>query len=310
MPGASKLHRLPARGPLLCVSDLHGNLRDFLQVTALFERLGSDAQLLFLGDLIHGPRLRLEDWSVDAPLPGRPYCDQSPAILFALEELCQRHPGRVTLLLGHHEHTHIGGPRTSRFAADEAAALEQRLGIETSTWLAARLRGLPLWAVAPCGLLFSHAAPAVRFDRLSDIDRLDYHRISPLVGRDLHQPALPPSEAASASSPFVLGHLMWTRSLSPTAARSVLHSAGAHVAVYGHSIIPAGAQAIGAQQLILSSSYGMEDHKKRVLLLDLARPYHHVSALREGHELLPLYPPGMCAAHQGRGERSACSTTS
>jgi hypothetical protein len=50
----------------------------FLAVVARFERMGSQASLLFLGDLLHGPLLPPHDWTGELPLVGRYYRDESP----------------------------------------------------------------------------------------------------------------------------------------------------------------------------------------------------------------------------------------
>jgi len=284
----TKLLRLPDRGRLLVAADLHGNLRDFLALVAHFESLGSDGHLLLLGDLIHGPQLPLERWPEYPSLRGRPYHDQSPAILLGVSELMVRHPGRVFVLLGNHEHAHIGGPRTSRFARDEAAALEQRLGIENSSWLSDFIAGLPLWAVAPNGLLFSHAAPAAIVADLLALERIDYrHYQCPRSGvLDAYRS----SSEGDIDAAALLGQLLWSKSLPPLMARQVLDALGLSLCIYGHSVIPAGYQTIGVQQLIVSSSFCMEDSYKKILSLDLAAKYPSVTALRLGHEIVPLYP--------------------
>lgn len=291
MAPTSKLLKLPDRGWLLVASDLHGNLRDFLTIVALFERRqreDSSGYLLFLGDLVHGPYLPLEEWEDVGAMPylrGRPYRDRSPAILLGLSELMERHPGRIFTLLGNHEHAHIGGPRTSLFARDEAVALEQRLGVEASLWLASLIKSLPLCALAPCGLLFSHAAPGAEHLQPAMLDLLDYRRFAP--------PHRSSRSSKGTSSPDavarLLGQMLWSESLPPAQAERTLAAIGARVAVYGHAVVAAGYQSIGAQQLILSTSFGMEDERKHVLLVDLAMRYESVSALRPGTELLPLY---------------------
>lgn len=284
----TKLLRLPDRGRLLVAADLHGNLRDFLAVVAHFESLGSDGHLLFLGDLIHGPQIPLGRWPECPGLRGRPYHDQSPAILLGVSELMARFPDRVFSLLGNHEHAHIGGPRTSRFARDEAAALEQSLGIENSSWLSDFIAQLPIWAIAPCGLLFSHAAPAALLADPCDLDRMDYRRYERPTGATLDAyRRMGPAEINPAA---LLGQLLWNQSLPPLLARQVLDSLGLSLCIYGHSVIPAGYQTIGSQQMILSSSFCMEDAYKKILCLDLAARYPSVTVLRLGQEIVPLYP--------------------
>jgi hypothetical protein len=292
MANSPKLVRYPDHGRLLVAADLHGNLRDFLSIVARFEGMGDDAHLLFLGDLLHGPLLAPEGWPAPAggpgqpPLRGRPYRDESPAIILGLQLLAERCPGRVTALLGNHEHAHIGGPRTAVFARDEAGALEQRLGIENSVWLASFLKTLPLWAIAPCGVLFSHAAPAAELASLSELEAIDYRRyLAPKAEARSRAKAPKPGEATAR----LFGQLLWEQALPPFKAQALLGVAAAQVIVYGHAVIPTGYQTIGYEQLILSSSFAMEDEHKKILVLDLGSTYTTVEDLRPGIELQPLY---------------------
>lgn len=290
MANSPKLVRYPDRGRLLVAADLHGNLRDFLTIVARFEGMGDDAHLLFLGDLLHGPLLEPAAWpqtpAAPSPLRGRPYRDESPAILLGLQLLAERYPGRVFSLLGNHEHAHIGGPRTAVFARDEAGALEQRLGLENSVWLAGQLKTLPLWAIAPCGVLFSHAAPAAELTSLGELETIDYRRYAAPKGEARSRAkATKPGEGAAR----LLGQLLWERALPPFKAQALLGVTGAQMVVYGHAVIPTGYQTIGYEQLILSSSFAMEDEHKKVLSLDLSATYLTVEDLRPGIEILSLY---------------------
>lgn len=303
-----KLLSLPDRGRLLVAADLHGNLRDFLTLAERFERLsdriGEDAQLLFLGDLIHGPYLPPQAWQeAQSPyLRGRPYRDESPALLLSFQLLCERHPGRVHTLLGNHEHAHLGGPRTALFAPDEVAALEQRLGIEASVQLTALLRGLPLCALAPCGILFSHAPPAADLRGPDDLEALDYRlwSVSSAAARRLEARSLEARSGEARSGGGLgdgrkqaavrLAQSLWQQTLSPFKAQAVLAALSAQVLVYGHTVVPEGHQTIGYEQLILSTSFGLLDEHKTLLELDLSATYLTVEDLRPGIELLPLYP--------------------
>lgn len=292
MASRAKLLRLPGHGKLLVASDLHGNYRDFLTIADRFERLGEDGHLLFLGDLVHGPYLEPRSWPTDAPpghpLWGEPYRDESPAVLLGVQLLSERHPGRVHVLLGNHEHAHIGGPRTALFARDEATLLEQRLGIEASLHMASFFRSLPIVAWAPCGLFFCHAAPAAELIRIDDFENIDYRRyVAPRRSDKLRATkSYKPGDFPAR----LLGQLLWEHVLPPFKAQSILARVSANIAVYGHTIIPTGYQTIGYEQLILSSSYGMRDGKKTVLLVDLDEHYLTVESLRPSIELLPLYP--------------------
>ena len=63
---------------------------------------------------------------------------------------------------------------------------------------------------------------------------------------------------------------------------------GARVAVFGHEIVT-GYEAVGREQLILTSSFGAQDKDKRVVIVDLEATYTGAQDLREGHEIQPLY---------------------
>lgn len=266
MASSKKLVRLPHKGRLLCAADLRGNLRDLQAVLARFEALGDSGHLLLLGDVVHGPLGKVE-WP-----PGvTGYRDESPGVLLKLSLLKERHPDRVFLLLGEHEHGHVGGPHTSRFADDEVAALEGRLGREAAEWLKGWLQTWPLWAVSPSGVLFSHRAPSADVQGAGDIEAVQY---GPVEG--------PGPEVG------LLRAQLYGQPVAPERARRVLAAVGAHVAVYGHEVV-AGHEVVGAEQLILTSSFGAPDGDKQVLELDLSRPVRTVSDLRPGIEIVPLY---------------------
>ena len=125
----ARVIRLPDKGRLLVCTDLQGCMRDFQRMVEVFEQAlldyGGDAHLLFTGDLIHGPHIEPEDWP---DFLGEYYRDASGELMIAYAGLAAQYPGRVHALLGNHEHGHIGGPHTAKFAADEVALLEHILG--------------------------------------------------------------------------------------------------------------------------------------------------------------------------------------
>lgn len=283
MKRAPKRLQLPDRGRLLCAADLRGNLRDFLRVVERFESMADadDGHLLLLGNLIHGPYLAESEWPAGL---GRYYRDESPALLLKLSLLQEKHPGRVVALLGNHEYAHIGGPRTSKFADDEIEVLEGRLTAESAAFVRRWFSGWPLWATAPAGLLFSHAAPAAPLTSLDELEAIDYAEHAPHAAHSRHGGWDLEAEAVAQR----LGQLLWSRSMSPGEARKVLEVAGARLMVYGHAVV-AGYETIGREQLVLGTSFGLPDADKRVLLLDLAARYDSVESLRPGAEIVPLY---------------------
>lgn len=274
----ARVLRLPDHGRLLVCTDLQGCLRDFHRIVELFDEAdaatGGDAHLLFTGDLIHGPYLEPEDWP---DFLGEYYRDASDEVIDELVVLSLRHPGRIHALVGNHEHGHIGGPHTSKFAHDEVDVLERRLGSAATERMREVLRGFALVAIAPCGAVFTHGAPGAVISSVADIERAE------LDGFD-------------AGTPFdifevpVVGPILWARSAAPEVARRFVRALGGTFCIYGHDVIPEGFEQIGDEQMVVSTSFGVPDANKVYVSLDLAARYRSVRELRVGHEILPLYP--------------------
>lgn len=277
--------RLPDRGRLIVCTDLQGCLRDFARISEIFldelERTG-DAHILFTGDLIHGPHIAEEEWP---DFLGEYYRDASGEVITAYAELAEEHPGRVHALVGNHEHGHMGGPHTAKFAADEVLLLERILGPAQSAEMRAVLDTFALAAIAPCGAVFTHGAPAARIDSLADIEAAD------LSGQAYSSPL-------DVLDTPVVGKILWARSAAPVEARRFLRALGGTISIYGHDVIPEGFERIGDEQMVVSTSFGVFDANKVYVSLDLAARYKSVNDLRVGQEILPLYPT-RAPAHLG-----------
>lgn len=287
----ARVLRLPDHGRLLVCTDLQGCMRDFQRMVELFEHAlhdhAGDAHLLFTGDLIHGPHIDPEDWP---DFLGEYYRDASGEVMIAYAGLAAQYPGRVHALLGNHEHGHIGGPHTAKFAADEVALLEQLLGPAGT----ARLRGIihtfDLAAVSRCGVVFTHGAPAAQIDTLAELEAADLsgaHYASPLEVLDTP----------------VVGKILWARSATQAEARRFLRAMGGRVSIYGHDVIPEGYECVGDEQMVVSTSFGVFDSNKIYISLDLGASYRSVHDLRIGREILPLYPD--CAPQRLGGTRAS-----
>ncbi len=274
----ARVLRLPDHGRLIVCTDLQGCLRDFHRIVEVFDQAMAehrgDAHLLFTGDLIHGPHLTRADWP---DFLGEYYRDASGELIDELDVLIKRHPGRVHALVGNHEHGHIGGPHTAKFALDEVALLEQQLGAEASARMRAVLRDFALVAIAPCGAVFTHGAPAAVIASVADIEA------AALDGFDHGSPL-------DVLDTPVLGAILWARSAEPVAAAAFVHALGGTLCIYGHDVIPEGFERIGDEQMVVSTSFGVFDRNKVYVELDLAARYGSVTELRVGHEILPLYP--------------------
>ncbi|GAB4511953.1 MAG: hypothetical protein Tsb0020_29870 [Haliangiales bacterium] len=253
-------------------------MRDYLRIVEVFvdayRRTEGDAHLLFTGDLVHGPHLNEDEWP---DFLGEYYRDQSGEVVEAFAALAQRYPGHVHALLGNHEHGHVGGPHTAKFAYDEVELLERNLGPARTLALRRVLRDLPLIAIAKCGAVFTHGAPAADIDSLAEIETAklsNYHEGSPL---DI------------LSAP-VIGPILWARSATGQAARRFLRAVGGTISIFGHDVIPEGFERIGTEQMVVSTSFGVFDSNKVYLDLNLGGRYRSVYDLRVGQEIRPLYP--------------------
>jgi len=274
----SKLLELPDHGRLIVCTDLQGCLRDFQTIQAIYQqRLAEtkDAHLLFTGDLVHGPRIKKNDWP---DFLGEYYSDQSGEVIEAFVQLQLAHPGRVHAILGNHEHGHVGGPHTAKFARDEVTLLEQELGPARSAAFRFVLASLPLVAVAPCGAVFTHGAPAATITSRADIESTHFE-VSTNAGSPIDILAVP-----------VLGPILWARSAAPFIARQFLKAIGGTISVFGHDVVPHGFERIGDEQIVVSTSFGVADSNKVYLDLDLSARYQTVYELRLGEEIRPLYP--------------------
>lgn len=287
--------RLPDHGRLIVCTDLQGCLRDFNTIAGIFEQLHAetgDAHILFTGDLVHGPHMDEEEWP---DFLGEYYRDQSGEVVEAFCRLRERYPGRVHAILGNHEHGHVGGPHTAKFAMDEVELLEAHLGPRRSAWLRGVLADLPLVAVAPCGAVFTHGAPAAEIDSVKEIE----------------QASLDVSQVESPVDIFdvpVVGPILWARSASTDSARRFLSALGGTISIYGHDVIPEGFERIGREQMVVSTSFGVFDSNKVYLDLDLSATYESVYDLRVGYEIRPLYPdkaPRSLGGRAAEGQRTA-----
>ncbi len=273
----AKVLRLPNRGRLLVCTDLQGCLRDFDRIAELFQEAQQehrDAHLLFTGDLIHGPHLAEEEWP---EFLGEYYRDASGEVIAAYEELAATFPNRVHALVGNHEHGHMGGPHTAKFAADEVVLLERLLGPEGSHRLRRVLDTFSLVAIAPCGAVFTHGAPAARIDSIEDLEGAD------LSGHSYASPL-------DVLDTPIVGKILWARSAASAEARRFLRALGGTISIYGHDVIPEGYERIGDEQMVVSTSFGVFDANKVYVQLDLGARYQTVHDLRVGQEILPLYP--------------------
>lgn len=277
-----KVARLPVRGTLLFATDLHGNRKDYERLKAIYaqeEAAGNEPFLLFGGDLVHGPSPDLNEPGEWPDYLGTPFVDESAELIRDYRRFAVQ--ARTLSLLGNHEHAHVGGPVLSKFYPDEAAVLEVALGDDaepTRRFMAS----FPLVAVAPCGAVFTHAAPSRTETDVEAFERLRYNGYR----------AVPVNSMIEQGT---LGALLWSRFADAFEARALMHAVFGEgrwtgFVAFGHDVVREGYDKVGSEQICLSTSYGLLDPFKVYLRLDLAARYQSVRDLRLGEEIRALYP--------------------
>ena len=276
-----RVARLPDEGTLLFATDLQGNLGDYEALKEIYfkeKEAGNKPILAFCGDLVHGPS---PDMNQDGAWPehlGTPYVDESARLIKDFEEFTRTE--RAFTLIGNHEHAHIGGPLVAKFYDDEASVLDDSLGPDR--WKTHDfMREFPLIGVGSCGVTLTHGAPYATEDTLEDFEALQYDGYDDV-------------ECLEMTLTDTLGGLLWARSASASQARAFLAATSvdgkpnAFVA-YGHDVVREGYDKVGAEQICLSTSFGLFDKDKVYLRIDLARRYQSVEDLRDGEEIRNLY---------------------
>ena len=204
--------------------------------------------------------------------------DQSWQIVDGVRALQRQHPGQVHLVLGNHDHGHVGGPRLAKFYADEVAQLESRLSAAQVAQLRELFSQALLLALAPCGLFLSHGSPEETHFDLARLDRaaLDPRQNSPednAMLRSLLTSYGQPQETCA-------------RLLDLVSAQSGLDLG---VVVHGHDRDEEGWFMEGDNQLC-PVLFGAPRQEKRYLEIDLGGRYRSAADLRDGVELKRLHP--------------------
>ena len=275
-----KVAHLPDRGVLLAATDLQGNYDDYQALKDIYareEEAGNEPILLLCGDLVHGPGVSFANPSDWPDFLGTFYRDRSRELILDYEQFARS--ARTLALLGNHEHAHIGGPIVSKFHADEAAVLDQKLGQDAGR-IHDFIASWPLIAVAPCGAVFTHGAPGATEPDLEAFEKLTYDGFTRVGINDMYERG-------------TVGALLWTRYAEPVQARALLQAVRGDKSgfvMFGHDVVREGFEKVGAEQICVSTSFGCEDRAKVYVRLELDKTYPSVEALRVGHEILPLYP--------------------
>lgn len=270
-------HRvLPREGTALITTDLHGNGEDFRVLRDLFlERAAGrrDVHWVLLGDLVHGPD---EQARADEPVL-YDYPDESWPIVEAVAALQRDWPDQVHLVLGNHDHGHIGGPRPAKFYADEVGYLESTLDAAELAALREVFRAALIAVLAPCGVLLAHGSPD---DSLRSLAQLDGLSLDPRENSRADNAVLRTFLTSYGQQPQVTARLL--RTLSAEVGFDLA------VVIHGHDRDLEGWFCEGLNQLC-PVIFGAPRHNKRYVELDLAARYETVADLRQGIEIRTLY---------------------
>lgn len=269
-------------GILIVGTDLHGNYADFARLQDMFLdaiRAQEDPLLLLTGDFFHGPEIPEANWPEHL---GDYYWDRSAEILEALVILRRAFPDRVLGLLGNHDHGHVGGPHTAKFHPDEVLHFEQKLGSTGLAMLQEFLNGLPLMCLSTSGVVFTHAASPGNLRSIPELQAVNLC----METDDLEEMSMRLD---------VFGDILWRRCATDEEARRFLRVLSEEVGhywvhVYGHDVVENGYGFSGAEQICISTSFGMRADRKMYLRLDLQTTYRGTDQFREGYEILPLHP--------------------
>jgi 3',5'-cyclic AMP phosphodiesterase CpdA len=257
---------------------VHGNLRDFERLAAIFaaERaLEPETYWVILGDVVHAP-----DQSARQSSPELyDFGDGSMEIVDRIVALQQEAPGHVHFVLGNHDHGHAGGPHTHKFHADEVEALESSLSEAQRRRLRAFCERALLAVAAPCGVLLTHGSPDVTFESLDALDDV------PLAIGEMTR------EQATMMRSLLTSYGQPDHVCIPMLA-NVSRAAGLdlRVVVHGHDRDEKGFFREGAHQ-VCPVIFGAPHPNKRYVRLDLARHYELAAELREDVEILRLHEP-------------------
>jgi len=271
---------LPPFGSLLASTDLHGNLADYLALEQLFvvaREKSEDVHWAILGDLVHGPNL--DDAGREPHLYG--YKDESPELIARLVLLHEQHAGHVHIVLGNHDHGHVGGLRTAKFHDDEVEHLESLLNDEERAQMHRLFEGGSLVLLAPCGALMSHGSPGPELLSLAQLE-------GPLVGPE-------GGDEPGRLRWRAIQSVLWSYGQSPSVTNAMLSRLSVEAGfrlkfvIHGHDRDEQGLVIEGENQL-QPVIFGALKAEKRYLWLDLGTEYTNLRKLREGHEIRRLYP--------------------
>lgn len=240
-----KFIQLPAKGRLLVVTDLHGDLEDYEKYIDMWDCNNPDHHLVFVGDFIHAT---CED-------------DGSIEIIDDVIEKYEKYPN-FHPLLGNHEWSHIVRSPVFKGFNNQTQEFEDLIKKKKGslepylTDYVEFFKSMPLFVQTENGLFISHTGPSRFIHSMNDFNMIfdnDYNY-------DL------------------LHDFLWNRydnDYSVADVEGFLEIIGSNCMVVGHTVVD-GYFTYG-NQLIVSSSFGSDN--KAYLDVDLSLPVRNVDYL-------------------------------
>ena len=246
-----KLIRLPPKGRLIVVSDLHGNHKDYRSYLDLWDSSDDDCHIVFIGDLIH---------SSFEP-------DGSLEILDDAIIKSKKYPN-FHVLLGNHEWAHITCTDIYRNEKNQIASFEELVRTGKGSLQPSLdnyigfFKSLPFFLKTDNGVFISHAGPSRNICSIDDFNHVfdDYEN-------DL------------------LDDFLWNRYGNDYTSKDVskfLRIIESNCMVIGHNNVN-GYELLG-KQLIISSSFMTST--KTYLDIDLSKNIENIRDLMEFLEFL------------------------
>lgn len=232
-----------------------------------------DVYWVSLGDLVHGPDDRARRDEPD--LYGFP--DESWHVVEMAIKLRAQFPDNFFLILGNHDHGHIGGPLPAKFYSDEVAHFESNLDGHQKMSMRQLFEEAYLMIFAPCGALLSHGSPD---DSTTNLDQLENLSFDPMENSVLQNRILGSSLRSYGQAEEVTQRLLEQLSLGL--------DFDLNVVIHGHDRELDGYFKDGQNQLC-PVIFGARNSEKRYVRLQLSSRYRSVSDLRDGIEIERLH---------------------
>lgn len=247
-----KFIKLPSKGRLLIITDLHGDLEDYERYIDLWDCDDPNCHIIFVGDFIHS--IYEEDNSIE--------------IIEDVIEKSKKYPNFYPIL-GNHEWSHIvetsifKGFQNQTFEFEELIAIKKG---DLEPYLSDYVKffkSMPFFVKTENGIFISHAGPSKSIKSIDDFNEIFNNDYS---FQYLHD-------------------FLWNRFEDDYDEEDVdnfLKIIGSSCMVVGHTVVDG--FLIYGNQMILSSSFGTTN--KTYLDIDLSKPINNIDDLIENIKYL------------------------